>query len=72
MLHRASDMDSLERPRQRKIDMRFGTWKVRSLYRAEDLQVDDKIILEWILGKCNGKVWTGCVWSRTGSSDGPL
>ena len=26
--------DNLERPWQRKMDMRFGTWNVRSLYRA--------------------------------------
>jgi len=27
---------------------------------SEDLAVDGKIILEWILGKQSGKVWTGC------------
>ena len=26
--------DNLIRPKQRKRDMRFGTWNVRSLYRA--------------------------------------
>jgi hypothetical protein len=26
--------DTLVRPKQRKRDMRFGTWNVRSLYRA--------------------------------------
>ena len=26
--------DNLERPWQRKMEMRFGTWKVRSLYRV--------------------------------------
>jgi len=35
MLHRAWD---LERPRQRKMDMRFGTQNVRSLYRAGSLK----------------------------------
>ena len=29
--------ENLERPRQRKMDMRFGTWNVMSLYRAEEL-----------------------------------
>jgi len=33
VLRRASDLVSLDRPEQRKIDMRFGTWNVRSLYR---------------------------------------
>jgi len=23
-----------------------------------------KIILEWILGKYGGKMWTGCIWLR--------
>ena len=27
-------IDNLERPWLRKMDMRFGTWNVRSLYRA--------------------------------------
>jgi hypothetical protein len=32
----------------------------------EDIRVDVKIILEWILRKQNVKVWTGCNWLRTG------
>jgi hypothetical protein len=28
------------------------------------------IILEWILGKQGGKVWTGCIWLRRGTSGG--
>jgi hypothetical protein len=31
-------MDSLEWPRQWKMDMMFGTWHVRSLYRAGSLK----------------------------------
>jgi hypothetical protein len=31
-------MDSLERPGQRKDDMRFGTWTVGTLYRADSLK----------------------------------
>jgi hypothetical protein len=27
-----------------------------------------KIILQWILGKWDGKVWTGFIWFRTGTS----
>jgi hypothetical protein len=31
--------DSLDnRPKQRKMDMRFGTWNVRSMYRAGSLR----------------------------------
>jgi hypothetical protein len=34
----------------------------------EDLGVDEKIILECILGKQGGRVWTGCIWLRIGTS----
>jgi hypothetical protein len=36
--------------------------------RLEDLGVDGKIMLEWILGKEGAKVWTGCIWLRIGTS----
>jgi hypothetical protein len=37
-----------------------------------DLDVDGRIILEWILGRYGGNLWTGYIWLRIGSSDGPL
>jgi hypothetical protein len=37
----------------------------------EDVGVDVKVILEWILGKYGGRVWTGCMWLRIGASGGP-
>jgi len=36
----------------------------------EDLGVDRKVILEWILGKWCGKLWVGCIWLRIGTSEG--
>jgi hypothetical protein len=39
---------------------------------AEDPGVDGKIISEWILEKSGGKMWTGCIWFRTGISGGLL
>ena len=33
-LHFYAMFDNWERPWQRKMDMRFGTWNVRNLYRA--------------------------------------
>jgi hypothetical protein len=33
----------------------------------EDLGREGKVILEWILRKLGGKVWTGCIWLRIGS-----
>jgi hypothetical protein len=38
----------------------------------EDLGLDGKIILEWILGKICGKAWIECVWLRIGASAGLL
>jgi hypothetical protein len=37
---------------------------------SEDLGVDEKIILEWILGKRIGKVWTRFIWLRIETSGG--
>jgi hypothetical protein len=34
----------------------------------EDLGMDGKIKLKWIIGKYGGKVWTGFIWLRVGSS----
>jgi hypothetical protein len=38
----------------------------------EDLGADEKTILQWMLGKQNGKLWTGRIWLRTGTSGGLL
>jgi hypothetical protein len=48
----------------------LGTLKGRD--HLEDLGKDGKIILEWILGKLDGKMLIGCIWLRTGTSGGPL
>jgi hypothetical protein len=39
---------------------------------SEDLGVDGKIILEWMLGKLGAKMWTGFVWLRLGTICGLL
>jgi len=36
----------------------------------ENPGVDGKIILQWILGKWDGKVWTPCIWLRIGTRAG--
>jgi hypothetical protein len=36
----------------------------------DDLGVDGKRILEWILGKDGGILWTGFIWLRIGTSGG--
>jgi hypothetical protein len=33
-----------------------------------DINVDGKIILEWISVKYDGNVWTGFIWFRIGTS----
>jgi hypothetical protein len=38
----------------------------------ENIGLEGKIILERILGKYGGKVWTGCIWLRIGNSGGML
>jgi hypothetical protein len=35
----------------------------------EDLGVDKKIILKWILGKLYGRTWTGFIWLRNETLD---
>jgi hypothetical protein len=39
---------------------------------SEDLVIGGEIILEWILGKLCGKVWTEFIWITIGTSDGLL
>jgi hypothetical protein len=34
----------------------------------ENLGVDRKTILGWILRKLSGKMWIGCTWLRIGTS----
>jgi hypothetical protein len=38
----------------------------------ENLSKDGMIILKWILGKLDGKMWTGCIWLRIGICCGLL
>jgi hypothetical protein len=45
------------------LEMRTKFWleNLKRGDRTEDLGVDERIILEWILGKWGGKAWTGCI-----------
>jgi hypothetical protein len=52
--------------------MRFSSENPKGRDHSEDLDVDGKIILEWILGKQSGKLWNGCIWLRIGTSSGLL
>jgi hypothetical protein len=48
----------------------LGNLKARD--HLEHVDVDEKMILECILGKYFGRVWIGCIWLRIESSGGTL
>jgi hypothetical protein len=51
-----------------------GFWwgNLRKRYRLEDLGVDERTISKGIFKKCNGTVWNGLIWLRTGTVGGLL
>jgi hypothetical protein len=53
--------------RVKKFILCFG-WKTWGEETAlEDVGVDCKMILEWFLEKCDGRLWIGFVWLRMGT-----
>jgi len=49
-----------------RTEFEWGYLKERS--HLEDLGIDGRIILKWILKKENGRVWTELMWLRAGTS----
>jgi hypothetical protein len=47
---------------------KFLSENLKGRDHSEDLGTDEKMISELILGKLGGKVWTGCIWLRIGTS----
>jgi hypothetical protein len=50
----------------------FLTKDLRGKDHSEDLGVDGKVILEWIIGKLSGMRWTACIYFRIRTSGGIL
>jgi len=51
---------------------KFWSENLKKRHHSEDLGVDGRIILERILGKHGGEVWTGCMRLSIGASGGLL
>jgi len=50
---------------------KFWSKNLKERDHSEDLGVDGRIILD-LIGKLGGKVLTGCIWLRIGTSGGQL
>jgi hypothetical protein len=51
---------------------KFSSEKLKRRDHLVDPDVGGKIILEWILGKLGGRVWTRFIWLKLKTSDGFL
>jgi hypothetical protein len=52
--------------------IKFCAENLKGRDHLENLSVDGKIILKWILGKQGRKLWIECTWLRIGASGGFL
>jgi hypothetical protein len=65
----AGDVVHMERWEVRKI---FWLESLKGREHSEDLGVEGRIVIKWILGKHCEKVWTGFIRFRSGTSGGLL
>jgi hypothetical protein len=54
------------------VHIKFWWENLKGAAQSKGLGIDGKMTLEWIFGKYGGKVWTGCIWFRIGTSGGLL
>ena len=54
--------------------MHTGFWwgNLKERYQLEDLGIDGRIVLKWILNKLDWRVWSGLIWLRIGTTCGLL
>jgi hypothetical protein len=55
-----------------RIYTKLWSSKLKESDHSKELVVDGKIILEWILGKDGGKLWTVFIWLRVRTNGGLL
>jgi hypothetical protein len=48
----------------------FWSENLKGGEHLKDLNIDERIIVKWILYKWGGIVWTGFIWLRLGTRDG--
>jgi hypothetical protein len=51
---------------------KFWSENLNGRDNSEELDIDVKKKVEWILEKCDGNVWTAFIWFRIGTNDGLL
>jgi hypothetical protein len=50
--------------------IKFWSENMKGRHHAEDLDIDARIILEYVLGKQGWKLWTEIIWFRIGIRGG--
>jgi len=49
---------------------RFSWGNLKEKGQLEDLGVGGRVILKYILNKCDGRAWIGLIWHGIGTSGG--